>query len=289
MSIMNEQSGILLFDKSEGRISLKEELTLKKKLDLKKCGHLGTLDPFASGLLIIGVNKGTRVLGMFEEWRKTYIATIKLGELTDTGDLTGNIVKTKEVSPHKKEEIENVLNSFLGKSKQIPPMYSALKRDGVPLYKLARDGIEVERKQREIDIKDIYLNEYDSINNTITFTADVSKGTYIRTLGEDISTKLDELGHLIKLRRIKVGEFSIEQSKDFENISLEDLIPIHELFKEIPLIEITNPSIEKRVRNGSEIYFKSKHEKVFFTKDGEDLAIYARLDEQKYKSVKQFA
>ncbi|MDY0345805.1 MAG: tRNA pseudouridine(55) synthase TruB, partial [Bacilli bacterium] len=205
---MKQNSGIILIDKTIGPTSRQVVNGVTKQLMSKKVGHVGTLDPFASGLLILTVNQATKIGAYLEALDKTYIAKIKLGEKTDTGDLTGKVIESKEtLESLDLAKINDVLALFLGKRTQIPPMYSALKRDGKPLYKYAREGIELERLPRDIEIFEIQLLSFG--NNVIEFSTRVSKGTYLRTLAEEIAVELGSVGHLIFLRRTAIGDFKI--------------------------------------------------------------------------------
>jgi tRNA pseudouridine55 synthase len=177
----------------------------------KKVGHGGTLDPFAEGVLIIGTGKDTKQLHTITAEDKSYTATLQLGELTDTLDTEGEILERQSIPEMQQNKIEQVLNSFLGTSMQIPPMYSAKKVNGQRLYKLARKNIEVEREPVEVQIRDIHLIEFKE--NQITFSLTCSKGTYVRVLGKDIAEKLGTVGHLTSLIRTQVGGFSIDEAQ----------------------------------------------------------------------------
>ena len=168
--------GILLVNKPIGMTSRDVVNILMKKFNTKKIGHTGTLDPFANGLLIITINKGTKISSFLEDLNKEYIAELKLGESTTTLDLEGEVLKQKEVSlPLNQSKVEEVLNSFIGKIKQVPPMYSAIKIDGEELYKKARRGEVVERKEREVEISSIDLLSI--TKEKMLFKVDCSKGT----------------------------------------------------------------------------------------------------------------
>ena len=226
--------GILLLNKEIGYSSFQYINKAKRIINASKVGHSGTLDPFASGLLIVTVNKATKVNQFIESLSKEYIATLKLGIKTDTLDLEGNIIDRKEVPILNEELIINTLNKFKGKIKQIPPMYSAIKVDGKRLYDLARVGIEIERKEREIEIYDIELLSFS--NDEISFRVSCSKGTYIRTLGEQISEELNTYGHLISLTRTKVGNFKVEDAyklDELDNFKLIDTIEALSHFKKL--------------------------------------------------------
>ena len=183
----------------------------------KKVGHGGTLDPFAEGVLIIGTGKDTKKLTAISSDYKSYIATLTLGEETNTMDVEGKIVAKSNVPKLTNEFIKNVLNDFLGKQKQIPPMFSAKKIGGKKLYELARRNIEIKREPKNIEIKEINLINF--IDDKIIFQVTSSKGTYIRVLGSDIAKALGTVGHLTKLVRQSVGEFVVEEAikiEDFE-------------------------------------------------------------------------
>jgi len=170
-----------------------------------KIGHAGTLDPFAEGVLMLCTGKYTKIVETFMDKEKEYFADIKLGVETETLDPTGKIVKTADV-PHLTEKIINdVLNKFIGEIKQEPPMFSALKVNGRPLYKYARKGIVIPRQKRTVNIYDITLNQFSQ--DTITLKVTCGRGTYIRTLAKDIADELNTVGHLVKLVRTRIGEF----------------------------------------------------------------------------------
>ena len=180
----------------------------------KKVGHGGTLDPFAEGVLIIGTGKDTKKLTSITNADKTYIARIYLGEITDTLDTEGQVIEAKLVPEINVHDIHKVLDSFLGTSYQVPPMFSAKKVNGQRLYKLARKNIEVKREPVQINIKSIDLLNY--LNHGLSFSVTCSKGTYIRVLGKDIAEKLGTVGYLKSLVRMQVGPYSIDDSKTIE-------------------------------------------------------------------------
>ena len=177
----------------------------------KKVGHGGTLDPFAEGVLIIATGKDTKQLTEITGTDKSYIATIKLGEITNTLDTEGIIIKKKEIPSLNNDKIVKVLNTFLGETKQIPPMFSAKKIGGKKLYELARKNIEIQRESVIVNVKEITLLNFST--EKISFSVTSSKGTYIRVLGKDIAEKLGTVGYLKSLKRTKVGSFAITDSK----------------------------------------------------------------------------
>ncbi len=191
----------------------------------KKVGHGGTLDPFAEGVLIIGTGKDTKNLTAISSDYKSYIATLTLGEETNTLDIEGKLIGKSDVPKLSIEMINNVLTEFLGKQMQIPPMFSAKKIGGKKLYELARKNIEIKREPKDIEIKEIHLINF--IDNKIIFHVTSSKGTYIRVLGSDIAKALGTVGHLTKLIRLSVGEYVVEEAiqieefeKQWKNISV---------------------------------------------------------------------
>lgn len=221
------QDGILIINKPQGITSFDVVAKCRKALQTKKVGHTGTLDPLATGVLVVCVGKATKLVEHLTCDDKIYEVEMKFGIKTDTGDITGNVV-CENVANVFKENVDKILKTFIGKQKQIPPMYSAIKKDGVKLYELARKGIEIEREARDIeifDISDISLEE-----NILKYKAHVSKGTYIRVLCEDIAEKLGTVGTMTKLNRIKSGRFSIEESCEIEDISEEKILSMEKLF-----------------------------------------------------------
>ena len=203
-----EKNGLIFIDKQVGMTSRDVDFQIMKIFGTKKVGHLGTLDPFASGLLVVGVNEGTKLLSAFEESEKTYEAELILGKKTNTGDLTGEVVEEKDVPEIDDRLINVTLKTFLGKSTQTPPMYSAIKVNGRPLYSYARNNETVDVADREIEIRQIALLKYYKEEKKIHFFVTVSKGTYIRTLGEDIAEKLGTVGYLKNLRRLAVNNIA---------------------------------------------------------------------------------
>lgn len=213
-------NGVILINKEKGISSFGVVAKIRKILNIKKVGHTGTLDPEATGLLPILVGNGTKISKYLIEHDKTYIAKLKLGIKTTTADGEGDILEKDDFKLNKKDEdlYKNVFNSFIGKSTQIPPIYSAIKVDGKKLYEYARKNEEVEIKPREIEIYDIKIININYDENEIDFEVSCSKGTYIRTLCEDIAKKLETVGYMKELKRTRVNNFKIEYS-----ITLEEL------------------------------------------------------------------
>jgi tRNA pseudouridine55 synthase len=214
-------TGILLLDKPEGITSAGAIRALKPHLGSTKVGHLGTLDPFASGLLPLCLGEATKVARYLLLERKTYSGAIVLGAATDTLDRTGRVTETAPLPALTADAIDGVVRRFLGRQEQVPPMYSALKRGGVPLYKLARQGVEVERAGRQIEIEALTLAAV--APDRIDFLVTCSKGTYVRVLAADIGKALGTVAHLDRLRRLDVGPFRIDDAHQLA--ALESLPP----------------------------------------------------------------
>lgn len=225
--------GILIVNKPKGCTSHDIVYRIKKKFN-KKVGHTGTLDPMAEGVLPILIGKGTLCSKYLINHDKKYQVILKLGQKTDTADLEGKVIEEKEIQKEKItiKNVENVLKTFLGKQKQIPPIYSAIKVNGKKLYEYARKGQNVEISPREIEIYNIKLLNIE--NDKIEFIVECSKGTYIRTLCEDIANKLGTIGYMFSLKRLQVGNFKIEDSYTIEEIEQNKdirIITLEELFK----------------------------------------------------------
>ena len=221
-------NGILLLDKPAGMTSNAVLQRVKRLFFAKKAGHTGSLDPIATGLLPICLGEATKVSAYQLDADKGYQVTIKLGQTTTTGDIEGDVIQSRQVPELTTALLEPVLADFIGEIAQIPPMYSALKKDGQPLYKLARQGIEVERKPRLITIFSIKL--LGLRDDEIDLEVICSKGTYIRTLAEDIGEKLGCGGHVQVLRRILSGMFAIDAAITMEKLEeLRDQAPAEAL------------------------------------------------------------
>jgi tRNA pseudouridine55 synthase len=195
--------GIVLLNKPEGVTSNGILQQVRRLYNAKKAGHTGALDPFATGLLPLCFGEATKISGLLLDSDKRYIATLSLGVETDSGDKDGNPLQTVTVPTLNAESIQTVLKGFEGDIMQVPPMYSALKHQGIPLYEYARKGVEVERVPRPVTIHELTLIDFHPTE--ITFEVFCSKGTYVRTLGEEIAKALDTLGHLTALHRTQTG------------------------------------------------------------------------------------
>lgn len=215
-------NGIISIIKPPGISSHDVVSRVRKILNTRKIGHAGTLDPGAAGVMVLGVNKGTRLLEYIQSYKKVYRAEITLGFETESGDLFSEIVNNKKVKSLTEEQWKELLNSFIGKQKQIPPMTSAIKVDGVRLYKLARKGESVEREKRSIEIYSVDLVK--AFDEKIIIDVMCSSGTYVRVLCEDIARKSDNYGVMSFLLRKSVGPFSLDDSNMLdEHIELKPM------------------------------------------------------------------
>jgi len=250
--------GLLVVDKPEGITSLDVVREIKHRFGVKKAGHIGTLDPFATGVLPIVINEGTKLVPFLREGPKEYEVTLRLGEETNTDDWTGKVVMKQPWEGVQPEKVEALIHTFLGKIRQTPPMFSAIKMQGEPLYRLARKGIEVERKEREVEIYNIQMKEIEL--PLVHFKVSCSKGTYIRTLGRDIGRKIGCGAHLLRLRRIRSGPFTLGQAITWErlkDLSKPDalhswLISLSAALPSLPEM-IGDEQLVKKVRFGKEM------------------------------------
>ena len=259
-------SGVLLIDKPQGMTSQqvvsKVKYLLKSDVhDSKKAGHTGTLDPMATGLLPICLGEATKFSHYQLDAVKSYQAIIKLGEQTDTGDAEGEIITTIPVPHVTQAMLQSVTEQFLGEIMQVPPMYSALKKDGKKLYELAREGIEVERASRPLTIYQLSLTPLSAQQLQLTVTC--SKGTYVRVLAEDIAKALGTVGHLTALRRIQTGDFEIANAiplADFAALDVaarfDKLLAVDACVHSLPSL-VLDDNQSKRIRQGQRLNVKT--------------------------------
>ena len=275
--------GILLINKPKGFTSRDVCNKISRILSEKRVGHIGTLDPFATGLLIVLVGKCTKCTQFFDDLTKGYTAKLVLGKETDSLDIDGKIINEKEIPNLTKDEIEKVLNTFLGKQKQIPPMTSAIRVEGKKLYELAHQGISIERDSRDIEIYKINLISYSAPE--IIFCSSVSKGTYIRVLGSDIATKLGTVGYLSELNRDEIGPFSVSSSISIDEVNEKSLISMYDILSQIAEVKIVDDALSLDIKNGKvkEIDHISNNKYLFIVdKDSNPVAMYIKINKDKY-------
>ena len=281
-------NGILVVDKPEGYTSRDIVNIVCKKLSTKKVGHTGTLDPIATGVLVLCVGKSLKLTELLVSTKKEYIATMKLGIETDTLDITGNVVDKRNIPYLKKEDIENALAKFKGKITQEVPKYSSISVNGKRLYQYAREGIEVSLPKREVEIFEIELLS-DIVDNEFTFRCVVSKGTYIRSLIRDIGYALDTCATMTKLKRTKQGSFSLEKSYTLEDIENDN----YKLLNAIDVINlpkvIVDDNMAFRIKNGQVLRkFFDSDMAMILNKKNDLLAIYKKKDDHFVKPYKMF-
>jgi tRNA pseudouridine55 synthase len=257
--------GALLLDKPVGLTSNAALLRAKRALGARKAGHAGTLDPLASGLLVLLFGEATKFAGPLLEAEKEYLATLKLGEKTATGDAEGAVLETRPVNVTG-AQVEQALASFRGEIEQLPPMHSALKHGGVPLYKLARRGESVERRPRRVRIEELELLKL--ALPSVDVRVRCSKGTYVRTLAEDIGAVLGTGAHLSALRRTASGGFRLADAIDLPGLEAlpaagrkDRLLPLGALLVDLPRIEL-DAAAAARLRNGQAVRMAAQREGI---------------------------
>jgi tRNA pseudouridine55 synthase len=263
-SLKREIDGVFLLDKPLGFSSNQALKKIQWLFNAKKAGHTGTLDPMATGLLPICLGEATKFSHRLLDAHKSYIATIQLGITTSTGDQEGEVISEKEVVLNE-AQLKDTLKKFIGDTTQIPPMYSALKFEGKPLYEYAREGIEIERKSRQIKIFDIKLINIEK--SIITIEVLCSKGTYIRTLAEDIGQTMGCGAHLKGLERTQTGNFQLSEALSIEALEAmpmasreKALMPIDVLLEELSSIKLNMAELDA-IKKGQSIDFMSKNDK----------------------------
>ena len=262
-------NGVINIYKNTGMTSFDVVAIVRRVAKMKKVGHTGTLDPAASGVLPVCLGKATKIIDYIMENKKVYRVNLKLGMVTDTYDLEGEVLREKDASHITKDEILNCINSFLGTIDQVPPMYSALKQNGVRLYELARQGIEVHREARKITIYSIENIKIES-NDNIQMDVCCSKGTYIRSLCYDIGEKLNVGATMTALERIQNGTFTKEEAINIEDLT-EELLEKHIISIEKALDSFekitVNEKFGKLLRNGVKVFDNRMYsEEVEFNK-----------------------
>ena len=273
-------NGILIINKKKNMTSRDVVDIACKKLNTKKIGHTGTLDPLAEGVLILAVNKALKLVEDITSYNKEYIAEVTLGIKTDTLDITGNVIDERKETISK-DDLIRVLNSFKGPYHMTVPIYRAVKVNGKKLYEYAR-----ENKKVDLPVKDVFINDIELLSfedNKFTFKCNVSKGTYIRSLINDICNKLNVIGTMSNLKRTKQGNFDIKDSIDIDDISFEKIIPMEEII-DFPKIEV-DEYLYNRIINGNKLENRYNYDKIAFFYQNKLIAIYI-IDQGDSKKVK---
>lgn len=230
--------GVLVVDKPGGMTSHDVVAMVKRRLGAKKVGHLGTLDPLATGVLPLVINRATKFATVFQGGVKEYLVTMKLGEATDTYDSQGKVTSEASVEAVTTEAVERVLKEFVGKIDQVPPMFSAVKQGGVPLYKLARKGVVVEREPKQVEIFSLDILKMEM--PFVEFRVSTSRGTYVRSICHDAGLRLSVGAHLVSLKRVRSGSFTIKDAVEL-NLKRQELIsavmPLDELLASVKAAE----------------------------------------------------
>ena len=265
--------GVLLVNKEEGLTSFDVVRKIKKALNTKKVGHCGTLDPLAKGLLVVTVGKALKISRFIEGDEKEYIATIKLGERTATLDREGEIIERQEITSFSKEDIYSVFSSLIGITKQKPPIYSAIQVNGKRLYEYARENVEVEIKEREIEVKELELLEV--TGNSIKYRVVCSKGTYVRVLCETIANKLNNIGYMYDLVRTRIGKLHLSDSftlKDIEEGKYK-LIDIESSLSNFVVLTLKDRELYK-AENGNVLDFYIEGNVLVVDENRDTIALY---------------
>ncbi len=285
--------GILLINKPLNKTSRDVVNEVSRNLNIKKMGHTGTLDPLATGLLVLCIGKATKISSLITDYNKEYIAEVTLGIETDTLDLEGEIIKKEVVSNISKQQVIDALNSFMGCIKQEVPKYSAIKINGKKLYEYARANIEVKLPVREVTIDRLELiSELTYRDDTVKFNiiCQVSKGTYIRSLVRDIGYKLNTVACMSSLNRSKQGPYNLSNSYSLEDIRNNKfkLINIYEALSHLPMVKVSG-ELESKIRNGAIVErFFNNERSVIINHKNEVIAIYQTYekDETRVKPYK---
>ena len=270
-------NGAFFIDKEPECTSRDVVNEIVKKVETNKVGHTGTLDPMATGILVVCVGKATKLVNLLTCENKTYEAEVTLGISTDTYDITGNILEKRKVENISEEKIIEVLNSFKGEYEQEVPIYSAVKVNGKKLYEYARNNESVKLPVRTVCINDIYLIDHPIVEEDalkFKFSACVSKGTYIRALVNDISHRLNTIGVMSSLRRTKLGRITIHDCVNIDNLKFSDLISIKDLLNEYKQIKV-DETLKKDILNGKIIDNVYGVERIVFLDEFDNvLAVY---------------
>ena len=271
--------GIFNIYKEKGFTSHDVVAIVRRTIHMKKVGHTGTLDPDAEGVLPVCVGKATKLSDVIMDGRKSYRAMLRLGMTTTTEDASGEVLETKEVD-FNEDKIREVVASFIGRLEQVPPMYSAVKVNGKKLYELAREGKEIERKSRTIEVYDIRIRQF-LLPDRVEIDVDCSKGTYIRTLCSDIGKALGCGGHMAELLRTRTGAFSLENAIRLDELkALAEqekvetvLLTMEEALEDFPVVKVSEKS-QKFLYNGGKIQERFLTEKPAVLTEGEIVVTY---------------
>ncbi len=275
--LYDHSNGWLVLDKSYGLTSTKAVNKIKRKLSIKKAGHLGTLDPLATGVLPVALGEATKTIPYIKNLTKKYKFIIKWGEETSTDDREGKIISESQKRPTL-VEIKRVLSLYAGKMEQVPPKYSAIKINGERAYNLSRRGNMFSMPKRMIEIKSIHVTNVIDRDHT-RFEVECGSGTYVRSLARDIARSLGTLGHAYLIRRTRVGQFlekdsfAISDDKVDKKSMKVKIIPIEKVLEHMTIVELTNHKLLEKLQNGQAIKVKNLKKKFFF---GEKLIIKAK-------------
>ncbi len=276
--------GFIFVDKEKEITSFQVCNKIKWKLKLDKTGHNGTLDPNATGMMIVATNKATKLMKYINEHNKEYVATIAFGKISDTLDFDSNVLDGK-LNKFNVEELKSAIASLKEERYQIPPMTSAIKINGKKLYEYQRDGIEIELEKREIKINDIELIDFNDDLYECIIRLNVSKGFYVRSFARDLGKLLNSDAIIKELRRTKIEEYDVSNAKKLEDITLDDIIKIEDFFN-FPKVEV-NDYIAKLVKNGVTLDNRQTSiNGIFFVVNNCDIiAIYEEIEKNIYKPV----
>lgn len=282
--------GFLNIYKPKGKTSHDVVAILRRITKVKQIGHTGTLDPFAEGVLPICIGKATRLIEYLKD-DKAYIGTVQLGKSTTTYDLEGKVVEISDKTPSL-EEIETELNNFRGDIEQLPPIFSAIKVKGKKLYEYARKGEEVEIQPRSVTISELELLNYDKENRTLELYIECSKGTYIRSIAHDLGKNLNCFGHLIKLVRVKAGDFGVDNARKLDELSSVEDVEKHLIYPlerlDFPTYELNEKELEL-VSHGMQIWARNPlDEGIAILTHNSKLIAVAEVKENKIKCLKVF-
>lgn len=271
------KDGILIVNKEKDYTSRDVINILNKKFNMKKIGHTGTLDPLATGVLVVCLGKYTKLVDKITSYDKEYVATIKLGIKTDTLDITGNILETNNNINVDEALVINTLNEFLGESMQEVPKYAAIKINGKKLYEYARENIEISLPKRKINISEIELLEYDNVE--IKFRTVVSKGTYIRSLIRDICDKLNIIGVMSSLERTRQGIFLLKDAYSLDMINNDNykLLSVLDIFPFYKIYDLNNEEY-KKVKNGNYLKLKNDDNFLIMKYNNDIIAVYENVN-----------